>query len=149
MASVLPHMPSFYAVSREATATAAPTDLALDPSLHQLLFAHWDWSAPGAGEGASANAMRPRRAMLAGRGAVSKVAAGRNAVSPSGKREGRTPRTNGTLVPGGGGMLGWAIIAAIAGAYVIVASLPVLHYAGFMPNHWVFWQPSSPAGPTR
>ena len=143
VASVLPHMPSFYALSREATATSAPTDLALDPSLHQLLFAHWDWSAPGAGEGASANAMRPRRAMLAGRGAVSKV----NGIPPSSRREGRT---NGPLsaVPGGAGMLGWAIIAAIAGAYVVVASLPLLHYVGFMPNHWVFW-PSSPAGATR
>ena len=33
-----------------ATMPDPPPALAINPVLHQLVFAHWDWSAPGAGE---------------------------------------------------------------------------------------------------
>ena len=158
LSSVLPHMPTFLnaaAAAAEAApapapapvgggifiggahgsaAPSLPTDLALDPAVHALLFSHWDWAAPGAGEGVSGATARPRRALLAGRGPNSKAEeqANRRAARKARRADDDRALTTARLrdanlaerTP-----FGWMVLALLVSAYVVVAALPVAHWA--------------------
>jgi hypothetical protein len=117
--------------------TQPPHELGLDPALHKLVFAHWDWAAPGAGGGASARSRRPH-VPLAGRGADGLGLLG--LLERQGKpasdepREGALSARLRAAAPAGGGAIGWALLALLVGAYAVVAALPVLHVSALPSN---------------
>ena len=147
--AVKPHMPIFFE-SKEVIAKAEqqqmmPSDLALDPRLHQLLFAHWDWAAPGAGEGptTTGGTLKLRRPLLAGRGENSKGLTSQTPPERGRKYDGEggqltSARLREAAGPGSG-LLGWLLLAVLVAAYFFVAALPILHGLGVMPSELVFW----------
>lgn len=116
--------------ARRAFAGSA-TDLALDPALHRLVFAHWDWSASGAGEGATTR--RARRA------AVGNVTGRMDGQDPRSPKTPKTPKEQTVDSP----MLGCATLAVLIASYLLIAALPAMHTLGWVPEGLVYHTPMS------
>ena len=120
-------------VAATAARAALPAELAIDATLHQLVFSHWDWSAPGAGMGPSIKVRRPRRTtggMVSG-SRTPNYDSGSEADGASGRPRRKRYSQN--------GWLGWATLLVLIGAYTLVALLPAFHHAGWMPFHLIYW----------
>ena len=158
--AVLPRLPLFLAreggamplvstisTGAAAKAMAGPSNekLALDSAVHRLLFAHWAWGAPGAGQGTTDVDVRAvGSATLQSRGMRHETALrALRAPSPKKRREANEARaaTGGGGAKGGAaqnGLLGWTMLLLLLGAYLLVSALPLLHWVGWVPSHFLY-----------